>query len=52
MKKKRKKFPKCPSCGRKLNQEYEDCCFCGGGLVYVCPNGDCSKMFNMDLKEV
>ena len=43
---KRKLRLKCKECGRVLNQEYEDCCLCGGGLVYVCPNSDCRRMYD------
>jgi hypothetical protein len=44
---------KCPNCKQKsLTEEYEDCCRCGGGIVWVCTNKDCCALFDEKLEEI
>lgn len=35
----------CPNCGKTMEKEYEDCMFCGGGLIYIC---ECGTMCDID----
>ena len=52
-KNKKKKPKKCPECKKgNLHEEYEDCAFCGGGMVYVCDNSDCYRMFDEKMNEI
>jgi len=51
--KKRLKKKVCPKCKQKtLVEEYEDCNFCGGGIVLMCSNADCCAMLDENKKEL
>lgn len=43
---------KCKWCKQPLSIEYQDCCLCGGGEVYLCNNEECCRMYDFKGEEV